>query len=127
MTWADKVEIIDISSGGVRIKADSRLNIGKEYMITLGDSGNATMVKGFVVRAEVTGSEIRDDGGQVLIYTVGIMFKENQTEKIAGILKSLEKPEAETVPMADDRRLSIRFQITASRELTLSSPTQFSV
>ena len=36
----DKVEIIDISFGRVSLKADRRLNIGKEFLFTLRDKGN---------------------------------------------------------------------------------------
>jgi Tfp pilus assembly protein PilZ len=127
MTRADKVEVLDISSGGVGIKADSRLNIGKEYLITLGEKGNTACVKGIVVRAALTGSEVRSEGEQALIYTVGIMFKEDQAEKIACILRSFQEPEQAVPPTASDRRLGIRFRITASREQTLSYPAQFRV
>lgn len=36
MTLANKVEIVDISLGGVALKVDRKLDIGREYMIKLG-------------------------------------------------------------------------------------------
>ena len=39
MSLTDKVEVLDISLGGVALKADRRLNIGKEYMIKLQEKG----------------------------------------------------------------------------------------
>jgi hypothetical protein len=127
MILADKVEIIDISLGGVALKADRRLNIGKEYVIKLGDKGKHIDVKGVVVRSELIGIEERTNGERVSIYKAGLMFKEGQADQIADFLNSIEQSKKEEVPVTVDRRLAVRFHITTPREKILSFPAQFKV
>ncbi len=127
MSLADKVKIIDISLGGIAIKADRRLNIGREYMIRLEDKGKSIDVKGIVVRSELSGIEERGKDERVSIYTAGMLFKEGQGPKISQFLSSIEQHRKKEVPVTVDRRLSVRFNITAPGEQTLSFPAQFKV
>ncbi|MGE5173586.1 MAG: PilZ domain-containing protein [Betaproteobacteria bacterium] len=127
MSLADKVEIIDISLGGVALKADRRLNIGKEISIKLGEKGKSIDVKGIVVRSELSGIEERANGQRILIYQAGMKFKDGSADKIADFLKSIEHNRKEKVPTMVDRRLNVRFEITTPSEQTLSFPAQFTV
>ncbi len=127
MVLADKVEIIDISLGGVALKADRRLNIGKEYVIKLGDKDKQIAVRGIVVRSELSGIEEKTGGERVSVYTAGMMFKEGQTDTIADFLNSIEQINKDNVPMMVDRRLSVRFHIVTPSEKILSFPAQFRV
>jgi Tfp pilus assembly protein PilZ len=127
MSLADKVKIIDISLGGIAVKADRRLNIGREYMIRLEEKGKSIDVRGIVVRSELSGIEERDKGERVSIYTAGMLFKEGQTPKISEFLSSIEQHRRKEVPVSFDRRLTVRFNITAPGEQTLSFPAQFTV
>lgn len=126
MRFADKVEIVDISFGGVALKADSRLNIGREYVIRLGDGENSLDVKGIVVRSELSGIEERANGERVSIYTAGMRFQEGSEEKIADFFhNAIEHDKKEKVEMMVDRRTNVRFHITAPWEKILSFPAQF--
>ncbi len=127
MSLADKVEIIDISVGGVALKADRRLNPGREYMLKLGEKGKSIDVTGVIVRSILSGIEERADGERVTIYTAGMRFKEGSEVKIADFLKSIEHGKKEASPATDDRRLHVRFQITAPGEKILNFPAQFKV
>jgi len=127
MSLADSVKIIDISFGGVAIKADRRLNIGKEILLKLGEKESSIDVRGIVVRSELTGIEERADGEKVLLYTAGIMFKDGQGETIADFLKSVEQRKNIAIPVTVDRRLNVRFRITTSQQNILSYPAQFKV
>ncbi len=127
MSLADKVKIIDISLGGIAVKADRRLNIGREYVIRLEDKGRSIDVRGIVVRSELSGIEERDKGEQVSIYTAGMLFKEGQVPKITEFLNSIAENRKKEAPVAFDRRLTVRFNITAPGEQTLSFPAQFTV
>ncbi len=127
MSLADKVEIIDISLGGVALKADRRLNIGKEYLIKLGEKGKSIDVKGIVVRSELSGIEERANGERVLIYKAGMKFKDGSADKVADFLNSIKHSKKEQVSAMVDRRFNIRFQITTPSEQTLSFPAQFKV
>jgi hypothetical protein len=126
MRFADKVEIVDISFGGVALKADSRLNIGREYLIRLGNEENSLDVKGIVIRSELSGIEERANGERVTIYTAGIRFQDDSVDKIADFFhKAMERGKKEKVEMTIDRRTNVRFQITAPWEKILSFPAQF--
>jgi Tfp pilus assembly protein PilZ len=126
MILADKVEIIDISLGGLALTTDRRLNVGKEYLIKLGDKGRSIDVKGTIVRCELSKIEERR-GERVLIYTAGMMFKDVSPDKIGDFLNLIEQHKKKEVPVVVDRRLSVRFCITTPWEKTLSFPAQFKV
>jgi len=127
MSLADKVEIINISVGGVALKADRRLKIGREYLIKLGEKGKNIDVKGTIVRSELSGMEQKRSGEQVLIYTAGMMFKEGQEDKIADFLALVEKNVKKEVSATVDRRIDIRFQIITPQEKVLHFPAEFKV
>jgi c-di-GMP-binding flagellar brake protein YcgR len=127
MILADKVEIIDISLGGVALKTDRRLNVGKEYLIKLGDREKSIDVKGIIVRCELSTIEERSNGARVSIYTAGMMFKDVSPDTIADFLNSIEQAKKEAMPVMVDRRLSVRFCITTPWEKVLCFPAQFKV
>jgi hypothetical protein len=91
MSLTSKVEVLDISLGGVALKADRRLNIGNEYLIKLQDKGKTLDVKGIVVRSELSGMEDRGHGVRASIYTAGLVFKDGFTDKIADFLRPIEQ------------------------------------
>jgi hypothetical protein len=82
MSIVGRVEIIDISAGGVALKAEKRLNIGKTCLMMLGYEEKHITVKGTVVRSELSGVEDRADGEKVTIYSVGILFNEESAGKV---------------------------------------------
>ncbi len=91
MILAQKVEIMDISFGGMALKTDRRLIVGKEYVITLGDGENRIHLEGIIVRSELIKIEERCNGEKVPIYTAGMMFKDVPQTKITDFLSSIEK------------------------------------
>jgi c-di-GMP-binding flagellar brake protein YcgR len=127
MSLTDKVEILDISLGGIALKADRRLNMGKEYSMKLQKKGKTLEVKGVVVRSELTGMEERGHGESVSIYTAGLVFKDGFTDKIADFLRPIEQNKKIESPAVVDRRLNVRFHITTPEEQVLSYPLQFKV
>ena len=127
MSLADKVEIIDIGLGGVALKADRRLNIGREYTIRLGDKTNSIDVRGVIVRSTLSGIEIGAGGEGVSIYTAGMMFKDGFADKVAQFLKSIELQRNQDGTISSDRRLTVRFRLTTPQEKILDFPAQFKV
>ena len=127
MILAHKVEIIDISLGGVALKTDRRLNVGKEYLIKLETKGKSIDVKGTIVRCELTNIEKSSNEEGVSIYMAGMMFKETSSNMIVDFINSVERDKKEAVPVMVDRRLKVRFYITTPWEKTLCFPAQFKV
>ncbi len=87
LSLTDPVEIIDMSFGGVALKAYRRLNIGKEYVIKLEDKGKYIDVRGIVVRSKLSGIEERTNGERVSIYTAAMRFQEGAEEMIANFIR----------------------------------------
>ncbi len=127
MILAQKVEIIDISQGGIALNTDRRLSVSKEYLISLGDKGKRIDVKGIIVRCELSRIEERSIGERVPIYTAGMMFKDVAPDRIADFLDSIEKHKKEEAPVVVDRRMEVRFFITTPWQKTLSFPSEFKV
>ena len=127
MILAQKVEIVDISQGGIALKTDRRLNVGKEYVITLGEKSSPINVKGIIVRCELSQIEERSNGQQFPIYTAGMMFKDVPLNKITDLLNSIEKHKKEEALVIVDRRLAVRFNLRTPWEKILSFPAQFKV
>ena len=127
MILAQKVEIIDISLGGVALKTDRRLNVGREYSIKLGYKGKSIDVKGVIVRCELSKIEERSDGESISIYSAGIMFKDIPSNTIADFINSIEHDKRDAVPMTVDRRVNVRFYINVPLDNTLNFPAQFKV
>jgi hypothetical protein len=127
MSLSDKVEILDIGLGGVAFKADRRLNPGREYTIKLQDKGKTLNVTGIIVRSELKGIEARDNGESVSIYAVGMQFKDVSADQVSDFLQPIVQNQKETVPLPDERRLNVRFQITDLNEHILIYPANFNV
>lgn len=127
MSLIDDVEILDISLGGVSLKVDRGLNIGKEYLITLAEKGESIDVKGIAVHSALRETEERANGERVTSHTARIKFKDGQTAKVVGILNSIQQLKKEEVPVTDDRRLHVRFHFTIPLDTILSHSAQLRV
>jgi hypothetical protein len=127
MVLAKKVDIVDISVDGVALKADRRLDIGREYPIQLEYEGKSINVKGVVVRSLLSGTEKRGGSDLVPIYTAGLIFKESTTEKVAHFLNAITLGNKEELPIKNDRRRNVRFRITTHGDAVLSFPIDYRV
>jgi PilZ domain len=127
MSLADKVEILDVSLGGVSLRVDRRLNPGREYVLKLGDKAKSFDLKCIVVRSELSGCEEKINGERTMIYRAGMRFNESSARQIADFFQSIKLIKKETVPSESDRRLDIRFQIQTPGEKILNYPAQFKV
>jgi Tfp pilus assembly protein PilZ len=127
ISMTDKVEILDISLGGIALKVDRRLNIGREYLLKLREGGKGLEVKCVAVRVELSGIEPRANGESVTIYTAGMTYKEGPTARIAEFVKPIEQKRSGSGTEASDRRLDVRFNIVGPMDTMLSYPAQFTV
>lgn len=126
MILAQKIEILDISLGGVALKTDRRLNVGKEYLIKLYYKGKSIDVRGVIVRCALSNIEERNGEG-VVIYAAGMMFKDPSSDMIADFINSIELDKKNMELPTTDRRHNVRFTITTPFEKILSFPAQFKV
>jgi Tfp pilus assembly protein PilZ len=128
MSLVGKVKLIDISEDGVAIKADRKLNIGKECLMMLGYEGKHINVKGIVVRSELSGIEEKADGETITMYSVGIFFKDESAGTVKDFLDSIGNNKKTQVPEQTDWIYrDILFCITTANEKVLNLPMQFGV
>jgi len=126
MVLAHKVEILDISLGGVALKSDRRLNIGREYLLRLDEKGKKLDVRGIVVRSELSGIESRADGESASIYTAGVMFKDASPNIVSNFISAITHSKKEAAVTAY-QKLNVRFNLITPSEKTLNFPSQFKV
>ena len=88
MHQAEKVEILDLSFGGVSLKVDRRINIGKTYVMKLGYKWSTIEVKGIAVRSQVSGVAQSFGEPRSLVYTAAMRFDENDTYPIAEFIRN---------------------------------------
>jgi len=132
MMFADEVNIIDISVGGVSLRADRRLNIGHEYAVKMENSGRVLAVKGLVVWSVLSGNKEGARGDSIPLYTAGMKFMDVSDKKMEEIVNFIEKYEQGAVmPIGpygtSGLRQSIRIRIDAQEKATVNFPENYKV
>jgi c-di-GMP-binding flagellar brake protein YcgR len=131
MVFANEVEILDISLGGVSVRVDRRLNIGNEYSLKIEDRARTICLKGVVVWSLL--SEMRKSAGGEMapIYTVGMKFADISKEGAAELADFIEGRRLDhldkEVHEPSGLRLNIRFNISASGKTVLDYPESYCV
>jgi Tfp pilus assembly protein PilZ len=88
LNMANTTEILDMSFGGVAVKMERRLSVGKDCVFTLENNGTSIDMVTTVVRCTLKGFEERPDGKRASIYTTGMKFDEGSTERVADFVRS---------------------------------------
>ncbi len=122
MILASEVEVIDISIGGISIKATNRLNIGEEYALTLEDMEKSISLKGSVVWSALSETRKGSQGEVIPIYKAGLEFRDIPVEKITEILNFVEAHKKEEIYTLGSSRLNIRFHISDETTSFLNLP-----
>jgi Tfp pilus assembly protein PilZ len=126
------VDIVDISLGGISLKADRRLNIGGEYILKIEEKGLHISVKATVIWASLHESVKSANGDLVPIYAVGMKFNESENEKISKLIEFIA-PDMHMdrvlgeVPIANEPRFHVRFQVGDSGKAVLTCPGNYSI
>ena len=132
MIFANTVDIIDISAGGISFTADRRMNLGGEYTLKIEESDRRMAVKGTVVWSTLHGSRKTDAGDFVPIYLVGMKFADMVSEKVSEMIKFIEahKQQDAGFMKAHDLsglRFNMRFHINIDGKTTLDCPASYTV
>ena len=116
MVFAKDVKILDISIGGVSLKADKRMNLGNIYTLKMAGKGFVLALKGQCMWS-VLKESILDSRNNILpIYAAGMQFinlsKENK-KKLGAFIEEhkLEIEEEVNIHRSDGLRLYIRVQV----------------
>jgi hypothetical protein len=80
------VDIIDLSVGGIAMKAGSRLAVGREYFMRLYVRRNGLEVRGTVVRCRIAGKKETLFGQQGLVYASAMRFQEGWEDRVVDFI-----------------------------------------
>ncbi len=132
MILANAVEIIDMSLGGISIRADRRLNIGNEYTLKIEGRSRTFSLSGAVVWSRLSEMRKGPDGEMIPIYTAGMKFSEVSSEKAAELARFIEEHRQDLLQENDVHelsglRLNIRFNITDPGRVVLNCPESYRV
>ena len=123
MVFASQVEILNLSMGGVAIRADRRLNIGGEYTLKLELAGEAVEIKGLVVWSVMSGMHKASDSETVPEYSAGLRFKDIFSERLLKLMAFIDRHKV----FEEHRVGGLRFRIDAPGKALLDSPEEYRV
>jgi hypothetical protein len=103
MIFATDVTILDISLGGVSLKADKRLNPGVEYIVKITARDKMISLRGEVAWALLSEHRETPNGDVIPIYKAGLKFTHLSDEKLSEIMQFIENYKTEEV----DRELFV--------------------
>lgn len=122
VSFSTSVEIINLSLGGVAIKADRRLELGQEYVLRLDLEDRELEVNGVAVWSKLSGlAEV--DGGSVPEYSAGFRFTNVLTDKVQDLVDFIERNKGGE----EERVTGIRFQIGRAETATLDTDEECQV
>ena len=115
MIFAKNVKILDISIGGISLKADRRLNMGGTYKLRIEHENKALIIKGVVIWSRLSESMKDNRNNIVPLYSAGMQFKEVTNQKIHDIIqfiKDYEPEKLEEIDIIIPKSLRIRLVIS---------------
>ncbi len=122
LMFATDVDIINISINGVALKANRRLEIGREYTLKLEFHDKVISLNGVVVWSVLSELGRGQHEEKVPIYRAGMRFTNVMSEKMAKLLDFIEENK-----FAPDSRLTIRFDVRSPDRASLNSPHNYKV
>ena len=116
MIFATDVTILDISLGGISLKADKRLNPRSEYVIKIRAREEVVSLKGEAIWVFLSEHREAPNGDFIPIYKAGLKFTHLTDEKSSEIVKFIENYKREVdkalfVRQLYDKRLFKRLRI----------------
>lgn len=122
LLFTTHVDILNISINGVALKANRRLEIGRQYVLKLEYMDRTVSVNGVVVWSVL--SELTDGphAEKVPVYKAGMRFTDILSDKMAKLLDFIESHK-----LSQDERLNIRFTIKAPDKAILDGPHNYAV
>lgn len=122
LTLASKVEVLNLSLGGVAIRADRRLNLGSQYTLKLEMGDRFIAVQGLVVWAVLSGMR-KVRGEDVPEYSAGLKFVDVLTDKVQGLIEFID----ENRIVEEHRLAGLRFQVEAPGKAVLDAVESYRV
>ena len=128
--FANEVEILDISLGGVSLKVDRRLNIGTEYALKMRSNDQMISVKGSVVWSKISGMKKGSRDDVIPIYSAGMRFSGvtgEKAEELAFFIERITNYTHEEAHRLSGLRFNMRFPISAPGRAVLDLSEHYAV
>jgi len=134
MVLADNVKILDISAGGVSLKADRRLDVGTEYTLRMEEEeeGKILTVKGNIVWSVLSETREVPGGDIVPVYTAGMRLTDVSGDKSSEIMTFIETHKQKVYESVDlskinDLRHNVRVHVNAPEKSSLNFSESYRV
>jgi Tfp pilus assembly protein PilZ len=128
VNFAGKGEVVDVSLGGVLLRTEGKLMIGRDCAIQFGYRGQRYHMKGVIVRSELSDIDDQSLSRPVTRYLVGIEFKDQSAGTAKEFLDSIEENNKVELPATANWRFrDVHFNLTTPSETVLEFPSQFSI
>jgi hypothetical protein len=122
LVLASKVEILNLSLGGVALRADRRLNIGATYTLKLEMGDRFIAMQGVVVWSVLSGMA-KTKGEDVPQYSAGLKFAGVLTDKLQGLIDFIDDNR-----IVEEHRLAgLRFDVEAPGQAVLDGLESYRV
>lgn len=80
------VDIVDMSVGGIALKAERRLAIGREYTMHLHDQGKRIDVQGTIIRSRIVDKNQMYNGRKAPVYAAALKLREGLEDRVADFI-----------------------------------------
>jgi hypothetical protein len=122
-SYSVRASVLNLSLGGLAVRTDTQLNIGRKYRFQLGNPTDAVGLTGSVRWCRMSGTEKLASGDIVPVYEAGISLDDVLTDKAEELLQFMEH----NVTLDLKRRVAGRFKIEPSGPVVLSSDSEYLV
>lgn len=106
VSFAAHVDVVNLSLGGVAVKGDRRLELGREYTLRLELESRYVDVRGVAVWSKLTGLQ-NADSTSVPEYSAGFKFTNVLSERVQDLIQFIEENKGDE----EERITGVRFQI----------------
>lgn len=127
MISATSVKIIDISTGGIALSADRRLNIGSDYALRIEARNKELSLKGVVMWSALSEAKRGSKGETIPVYTAGMQLIDMTPAQISALQRFIEEHKTEEKRLPSGRRLNVRFHIIVPEKIILQFPENYKV
>lgn len=118
-----EASVINISLGGLAVRTQTQLKVGREYRFRMGGEEDAVQLSGTVRWCRLSGTERQESGDVVPVYEAGISFDDVLTEKADQLVRFMEQ----NIVLDLKRRITGRFKLDASDPVQLETDAGFEV
>ena len=122
-SYAVRASVLNLSLGGLAVRTNTQLNIGRKYQFRLGTSSKDVEMTGSVRWCRMSGTERQESGDVIPVYDAGISFDDVLTEKAAELLQFMEQ----NITLDLKKRISGRFKVEPSGPVVLKADTGYLV